>query len=313
MFDFDAYGFEPYLSEFARRTRLTSLNSAYAPLVGDKLAAYLYFSAVGTPTPRVHGYAHGGELFLLDARWQREGLPALLRHEGRLVVKPRGGSGGDGFHVLDARDDQAFVDGSPCTDLRPLLRGRVVVTDFIEQHDYARAIFPDATNTLRLISLRDVEGGRPFVVAASQRFGTRRSQPVDNTTKGGLMAGIDIATGALGPLAAFPGNYTRRSDTIRWFDRHPDTGALVRGNVIPFWEEIIAEIERSMGALLGFDLVGWDVIVTPDGFSVLEANTRPDINPQVFGPYAQHDRARRFLEDRKLVGGRRSRRSATAR
>ena len=304
MFDFNAHGFAPYLSEYTRRRSLVRLNGTHGRLLGDKLVAFLYLRAIGTPTPEVHGFSHGERLQLLDPTARRRGLEWLLEQRGKLVVKPRGGSGGQGFAVLAHDGDGFTANGERVSDVRAHARGQAVITDYVEQHDYARRIFPEATNTLRVVTARDVDTGDPFVLGAAHRFGTEQSKPVDNSTRGGMLAGIGLESGILGPLATFPGGYASRSDHVEWYEQHPDTGARVAGTQVPHWDEIVREVNRSMDTLLGLELVGWDVIVTPGGFSILEGNVRPDINPQMFGPYAGGKRGQRFIEGVRSRGGR---------
>jgi hypothetical protein len=296
-YDFDTYGFGAYVSDFQRATGLERINDPIQrALLNDKLVAFLYLRAVGAPTPTVYGYSNGDQLVCFDDAPAQD-IEGLLKATGRLVVKPRGGSGGSRFALLEQAGDTTLVNRRPNADLGEHLRGRVVVSEFIEQHAYAREIHPHTTNTMRLLVLRDSDTGEPFVTAATHRFGTQRSFPVDNIARGGMSADVDVETGILGPLAAVaptPG-------PIRWHDAHPETGAPVRGTSVPRWSEIVDEVQRVTTTLEGLHCVGWDVAVTQDGFQIIEGNNRPDTAMQLHGPFLTDERTRRVFEAHGVV------------
>ncbi len=296
-YDFDTHGFGAYVSDFQRATGLERINDPIQrALLNDKLVAVLYLRAVGAPTPTVYGYSNGDHLVVFDDAPAQD-IEGLLKATGRLVVKPRGGSGGSRFSLLEQDGDTTLVNGRTDGDLRACLRGRVVVSEFIEQHPYARDIHRHTTNTMRLLVLRDSDTGEPFVTAATHRFGTERSFPVDNIGRGGMSAGVDVDTGVLGPLAAVPAV----PGPIRWHDAHPETGAPVRGTSVPRWPEIVDEVRRVTTTLEGLHCVGWDVAVTEDGFQIIEGNNRPDTSMQLHGPFLTDERSRRVFEAHGVV------------
>src|SRR3954463_97093 len=190
LYDFDRFGFDAYVSDYVRATRFGRGNRApHRQLLDDKLVTFLYLDAIGAPTPRVFGFSSHGRTEFFEAR-NGGGLEALVQEHGRIVIKPRGGSGGDGFHLLEADGDRILDNGEPTDDLSACLRGDVVVSEFLEQHDYARTIFPGAANTIRLLTLTDPETNEPFVAFGLHRFGTSASEPVDNTSRGGMTSAI---------------------------------------------------------------------------------------------------------------------------
>src|SRR3954451_20717836 len=197
MYDFDTHGFDAYVSDYARATTLAAMNENRY-LLDDKVVTYLYLDAVGVPTPTVHAFVEGGRIVLLSPRPPEGGLAGLVERSGRLVLKSRSGSGGSGFALLERRDGRWLANGREVEDIAPVLaRGSGVITDFVQQHERIAAVYPGTTNTMRVITFRDVDTDEPFVAFASHRFGTDRSRPVDNFGAGGLSAGIDLATGVL--------------------------------------------------------------------------------------------------------------------
>jgi hypothetical protein len=302
MYDFDRYGFDAYISDLQRSTKFEALNDPVQRYVlNDKLVTFLFLRSIGVPTPELHGFANGRRPVFFGEPGRSGGLRAVLEQERKLVVKPRGASGGDRFCLVELDGDRTLVNGEPGEDLDACLQGSVVVSAFVAQHEREREVFPGATNTVRVLALRDRDSGEPFIAAAVHRFGTVRSAPVDNTRQGGLPARVDVETGVLGPMAGMPGYYHPGPGRVQWFDRHPDTGVLVQGTPVPHWAALVEGIRQLMLAMEGLNCVGWDVAITPDGFSVLEGNNRPDVIMQAHRPLLLDPRTRKFFEDHGIV------------
>lgn len=288
LYDLDGCSAADYVSDLERAVRLGRLN-AYPHVLDDKLVFALYLRRFGAPTPAVHAVVHDGVVTPL-ATGLGDDLRTLVRAAGRVVVKPRLGSGGQGVDVL-TWDGSAVRATGASTPEAAVRSGRLLVTEHVEQHPYARALHPGSANTVRLLMLRDPASGEPFVTAAVQRIGTRPSGCVDNWGRGGLSAAVDVGTGVLGPAVAKPAP----GEPLVWHDCHPETGARITGVSVPHWQRVVAEVERLGRLLPGARYVGWDVVVTADGFTVLEANNRSDVNLfQVHSPLLADDRARRF-------------------
>jgi Sugar-transfer associated ATP-grasp len=304
MYDFERYGIDAYVSEFERQRRLPRLNRGGHSLVRDKLLSYFFLREIGTPTPKVLGLIHDGRAFMLDGHGADD-LEALLRERGRLIVKPRDGAFGRRVRLLEHSDGRTLVNGREVADVLAAIDGPAIVSEHVTQHAYADAVFAGSLNTIRVVCLRDPRGGEPFAVHAFHRFGTERSRPVDNISSGGLAAGIDLDTGRIGELLAETGFYLPPGEPPQVMPEHPDTGATVQGTVVPRWDEILAELNRTMLRLPGLNWVGWDVAVTPDGFTVVEGNGGTDITFQTWRPLLADERVEKIFEANGLLTWRR--------
>lgn len=292
LYDVETTELKSYISDVERAIKLGELNS-HRYMFDDKLAFSLYLRALGAPTPTVFAVAEGGTVTRLDERGVTGGLADVVRAKGRVVAKPRLGSGGRGVAVLSWEDDCVHQHGRPVDDVATVIgEGDYVVTEYAESHPYAKNIFSGAGNSLRLVMLRDGRNGPPFVVAATHRFGTSRSAPVDNWSSGGISVGVDVETGVM-QQAAVRG--VGRS--IVWVDRHPETRGQIAGVTVPYWGDILTEVRRLANAMPGVHFAGWDVIVTPQGFTIVEANNRSDVVLQMHGPLLLDERARRFMRE----------------
>lgn len=220
--------------------------------------------------------------------------------ERRLVVKPRWGADGDDVHVIGHDDDRPVVDNVPVTEpeLRETLERQPesIVTEYVPQAAYAARIYPDASNTIRILVMVDPDTGSPFIASAAHRFGTRDSGHVDNWGSGGLSVHVDVDTGVLGTAA----RSNKGNGEFARVEEHPDTGAPITGRAIPAWKDVregVLNVAEEYKDSLKY--VGWDVVVTgEDGsFAIIEGNAAPGIHVhQTHEPLLVDDRVNRFFE-----------------
>jgi hypothetical protein len=281
-----------------------------ADSMNDKLLFARALQAFGVRHARVLGYLHRGVLHLPDAGGMRrrdlaDALTDLASSCDHLVLKPAKGGSGSGINFLTSTDGGWLLNGEPETIERiaGLLAGleHYLVSEFVRQADYAARLFPGTPNTLRVLTLWDVDKDEPFLAAAAQRMGTAATVPIDNfhAGRGGLSANIDLETGILGAaLTLTPAS--RRVST----DRHPDSGAAITGTAIPDWPSTVEQIVRVAGYFPEAPLVGWDIVPTDRGPVWLEANVPPGTAVwQVHRPLLRDPRARRFYESIGWISG----------
>ena len=131
------------------------------------------------PHPRVLAFARRGRLFEPEGQCSftvGEWLDDNLRPGDRVVVKPVAGGGGRGI-LFVVRTDKGFeANGVSATreELSDLIGGveEHIVTAYIEQAEYAARLYAPIPNTVRILTLWDVETGVPFVATATHRIGT---------------------------------------------------------------------------------------------------------------------------------------------
>lgn len=274
-------------------------------VINNKLTTHLLLDALDVRTADLLGVYWRGAVHRFPKE-DREPLADFLRAlpDGqRVFFKPLSGAEGKNLFSVRRVGDHFRMNGRDA-DL-PTVRFTIeapkrplVVEAGVEQHPAQRALFPETTNTVRLLTMLDMRDRSPFIVVAAQRIGAQRSGPVDNWTQGGLSARVDLKTGALGKATRLP-----ERDHLEWFDRHPDTGAQIEGVVVPHWEEIVDTILRAAREISFLEYVGWDIIVAPDGPIVLEANINSGMNVlQVHKPLLSDRRARAYMEKRGVVG-----------
>jgi hypothetical protein len=296
----DEDNWRDYVSDYARAIRTPYIDGSYNPTLNDKLVFYHTMVSLSAPTPAVYGLIgrHGVSWFNPPAASGLQGSVLELLHQQReLVLKPVDGGLGDRIVFLTLDAGTMLVNGQPRQeqDLAALLLPGTLLCERLHQATYAAEIFEGSTNTLRLITMWDYEKGEPFVAAVEHRFGTHRSAPVDNTSKGGVFANVDVATGELGQLIL-------SEPSLGWTPVHPDTGAQVEGVRVPRWETFLDRLLELAQRLAHIPYIGWDVVIGDEGYYFIEGNAAPDTQTQaVAGPLLADPRVRRFYEHHGVI------------
>jgi hypothetical protein len=273
-------------------------------LLNDKQLFREALSALGLGEliPENYALITGGTATLLPGG-ETMPLPQFLRDQLTrvpfMVVKPVDGGGGKGILRVERRAGGLLVNGTSVPDFEALAKDippkrTCIAVEFVQQAPYAQSIFPETTNTIRVLTMLDVTRGRePFIAIAVHRFGSMKTRPVDNWTQGGLSALIDLDTGRLGRAVAYPS-----SGRLDWSDAHPDTQARITGTAIPGWRKVVARLLEVAGALASrVPYVGWDIVVTRCGFQIIEGNNYSDVNLlQVHRPLLVDPRVRAFYK-----------------
>src|SRR4029453_18810314 len=197
------------------------------------------------------------------------------------------GSGGKGVRVASPPEVEAMVARSGTA---------LLVQERVTQHPALRRINPLALNTLRVLAVRLPAG--PVLAAASHRWGTARSGAVDNVSSGGVVRGVDLATGRLGPAIRLIRDGRRVE-----LDRHPDTDAQIAGVLVPHWAAVRELTVQLMESFPELDHVGWDLAVSDRGPRVIEGNgTTPAlVSMQVHGSFLHHPGLRDYYVRKGLL------------
>lgn len=190
----------------------------------------------------------------------------------KVVYKPLDGNGGIGIRVMTIEDNTY-------TELMKLPRG--VVEAFVVQHPEMNRLTPNSVNTLRIVGIHTEEFSR--IAYAALRCGSGKSV-VDNFTDGGMVAGIDLATGTVVT------NGVTITGDIR--EAHPETEAIFKGFVIPCFEEALELVRGASKKITGY--VGWDVAISENGPVLIEANIMPG-NRILQMPYVEERKGMRHI------------------
>lgn len=306
LFELDKNDSDNYLSTWTRYAKADRINGEHEVLHEHKFHWYYVLDGpFGNRLPDLYGY-------LDEGRFRRppmavggfDSIADVLDQQGKAIVKTVGGAGGGGVRLAERLSDGYEIDGERMDreDVDAFERGLAddIVTEYVDQADYASEIFDGSANTIRIMTMVDPVTNEPYIGAAVHRFGLAGGGPIDNWSSRGVSAGIDIDSGRLTTAVGYPENDTRPE-----FERHPDTGAEITGTPIPEWDDVREEVLEMATYLAPITpYVGWDVLVTSDDgeFSVLESNSEIGvIVTQVSAPLLADERNRRFYEHHGVI------------
>ncbi len=287
---------------------LKNIRAGYPIALDNKL----YFEAIAGRyyrVPKVHAYIERGRIFALTDEWQAAaGEAGSLEAFSRIapgkpvVLKPLAGAEGAEVLFIQHEDGKWLLNWNAATPEqieRTIQKlNEYMVCEFIEQGAFGASLYPRTTNTMRLLTMWDVNTNEPFIPAAAQRIGTKRSEPVDNWARGGLSASIDCESGQLSRAASCPIGKARLS----WHENHPDTGSPIAGLHVPNWLQVKSDLLDAARRLPYLKLIAWDLVITDNGVVAIEGNATTGVNIfQVHKPLLRDPRVRAFFKHHRIV------------
>lgn len=214
-----------------------------------------------------------------------EDYPAFREFAARhpeFVVKPPDMSGGRGVHKagvagLDEAGIRRFYDamlGETDVNRRKYLfkvGDAMMVEELIDQDERMAAFHPVSVNGVRMNTIR--VGGKIHLYQPWFKVG-RGGHFLTSAVFGTLDAGIDPETGVVDTAGM--------TESGEEWERHPDTGLPILGFQIPRWDELKEFSVRCAEKLPTLNYVGWDFVLSKQGWCVMEGNYSGDFMWQLF-------------------------------
>lgn len=285
IYDFKHNDRREYLSEFDwYRSRY--INSPFEPMLNNKLIATEVLGQY-VKVPKAFVLKNNGKMVSLDydaedGFFEFEDVVALLERERYLFMKPVARGKGVGVYRLEMDEaGNVLIDGeiTPKDAFRKFLdkRDGWFLSEGIDQHEFLNNLYDNATHTIRFITIRDPESGVIKPLFAVQRIGTAETAPVDNGSRGGLVAQINMETGVLSEAKSL--------QALAVHKVHPDSGTPIEGAVIPGWKDVVDQMVSLHRHVPFMNFIAWDILLVPDGICIIEANTSSGPNIiQLWGP-----------------------------
>lgn len=180
---------------------------------------------------------------------------------GGFIMKPLNESQGHGIQFWNKALPDAY---EKLQMIAISTMGEVIVEEIIQQDEAMAAFHPSSVNTIRYVVDYNEEGvNRLWAII---RIGVGDSH-IDNTSAGGICAGIDLETGIIISPAV------RRNG--EQFLLHPDSGKQIIGTKIPKWQELNEIIPLLRPKDSPVHLVGWDFALSKSGWCIVEGNACP--------------------------------------
>lgn len=182
---------------------------------------------------------------------------AFLRRHEQFILKPTGGTMGQGIEKLRTAEVDAQALHARCREQQLLLE------EVIRQHPALDEINPSCVNTVRINAARGCDGSVRLIGACLKCGGA--GAVTDNFHTGGVAYPLSLESGTV----TGPG---RNNVDIKDFIRHPGTEFPMPGFTLPCWQEVKDCVVQGMNRVPSLGYVGWDVAVTPEGPALIEGN-----------------------------------------
>lgn len=273
IYDFPHRDRREYLSEFDWY-RSRRINGDYSFILNNKLVCADMLRQY-TRIPETYASRIGRFLLLADGGIATdEAILDCLREKRKAIIKPINFGKGKDVHLIRYENETFFLDQDPIAPqglVNFLHRSKDwFLSEYVQQADYLNRIYGETANTIRLIALRRPEDHTFKIFFAVQRIGTSHTVPVDNGSRGGLVAKIDLETGVL--------SEARSLHNLNVHEVHPDSRSPIRGVQVPNWKQLQQEVLELSNRFLYLSFIAWDILVTEEGFAVIEANTSSGVN-----------------------------------
>lgn len=300
LYDLKNNDYKDYLSD-SKYAMTRFINFPYDVMFNNKLIFEKIVSEY-IRVPKSYGFVNNGTVFPLQSEIKVDTIDSIIgicKEKGGLVIKPIFGSQGKGVAILKIKDDEILINGKKIDEqeLEKYISklDDCIITEYIKQGAYARNLYPDSTNTMRIIMMVDPDTNKPFIAGAAQRIGSKTSGGLDNFSQGGYSANIDLDSGELS--AAVNRIRTLETKKLNWIDVHPDTGLQIKGIKVPKWDNIKRKLLNTMEELPYIKYVGWDVAVIDNDIVIIEGNSHFQVDViQLHKPLLKNSQVRRFYE-----------------
>ncbi len=242
------------------------------PIANDKFLMKELFTQKHIPIPPTHAVI--SRMGQISLAWD------AIQKLDEFVIKPAKGKTGNGILVLkkDSIDSWHSPSGKSINSaqinkhLADILFGvfsfgmqdKAIIEYKVNMHQKLRNIYDKGVSDIRVILFRDK------IVMCMARIPTDKANGRANLHQGAIGVGIDMETGT------FEQGYNKEG----YMDVHPDSGTLLRGFVIPYWDTI-CNISRQASRAVALDYLGVDIVIDEVmGPLVLEINARPGLEIQ---------------------------------
>lgn len=156
-----------------------------------------------------------------------------------------------------------------------IMQGKHIAEEKVVQSDEMARLNPSSVNTVRCMTFFDK--GEVQIGPCFLKTGQGNSF-VDNGGAGGILIGIDTATGRL--------NTKGYDEFLTEYAIHPDTKTAFIGYQLPEWKAMLELAKEMAGQMSSIRYIGWDLAHTDQGWVVIEGNC----SGQMVGPQIVYQR-----------------------
>lgn len=273
--------FTPYMKFLRRRNRLNFRSEHNSSgILRNKLFFGAVAKSIGIPTPEnvLLTICNSEEVVNLAVGESCNFISILQHLHGTFFCKPLRGECGSGIvKLVISPNNQGYGELGERRMAFSEIADSLSATEYliqrkISQHPVLQSLYPLSINTIRLVTVRDVNSGNIEVFPSVLRMGNLGNS-VDNFSLGGVIVNLDIDSGDLEKIGFMKSEY----GTI--MEKHPYTGVVFSGITIPYMKEAV-EMAKKFHSFLDIHSVGWDIAITETGPCFIEGNDNWEIDVQ---------------------------------
>ena len=271
-------------------------NGAYSGIIDNKLYLPLLLEKYKEYVPEYYYFKDEYGFLPLNkkghVRVSIDDFLELLHKETMLCLKHTHSSVGQGFMLCKYSKgcyyiNKELIDKDKFVSIVSSLK-EYIVTEYIQQHDYAKEINSTSLNTIRFLCAWDYKKCSFFVARCFHRFGCN-GNIVDNVGSGnGMLVFVNPETGVLKKNGAINQNHS--GDRFAEDIIHPDSNRILTNLQIPNFENVRNKIIEIANSISYLRWVGFDVAITADSFKIIEVNSLSSLIDQECCGYLTDDR-----------------------
>ena len=274
-------------SEFILSNELNEVHRRFSlpedqELTNDKLAFFAHCISHELPTIpilcTIDLQPDGASTKIPNGRDIETWVSTLETAADRIFIKPIDGKLGDGAFTATRDGDQWRFEGriGSVIDLHAFciqtIHGRRgwMIQPAVKPHSTLSAnLSPRALCTVRAVTCMATDGPQLLYTVLRIPVGDSQTDNWSLGLSGNLVAPIDPSSGTLGVAR---GSRSRSWPVMYSTDAHPDTGKLIVGSRLPYWEQVKELAVRAQGTLPQVPTLGWDIAITDTGAVIVETN-----------------------------------------
>lgn len=191
----------------------------------------------------------------------KEKVLKFMKKHSTFMLKPLSGTCGKGIRKINTKDYASLEDL-----YEEIIKEEIPyeLEEVIEQNEIVGAIYPDAINTVRIVTILG-DDNVPYVICAYFRIGNGKY--VDNFNSGGMVAPVNEETGEVIDKAI--------DKNKNLYETHPATGHIIKGFKFPDWNKALELVKKASLEVTDVRYVGWDVCFSKKGPILVEGNEYP--------------------------------------
>ena len=231
---------------------------------------------------RVFGYLFGRDYVVISRKSDYTAFKTFI--DKHPVKKYTNSSMGRNIEKVDIRD----IEGSDYDYFSSVIsKGKFLLEELVIQNEYMSRFNKTSVNTIRCMTFKTKHGViTPYCFMRTGREGSF----VDNGGSGGLVIGVDPATGIV--------NSDGYDEYNHRYIEHPDSGVTFKGAQLPEWSQMLELCKGAAEKVPDMGFLSFDMAYTDEGWKLIEVNGIGQlIGPQMVYKRGIKEDIKRYLDE----------------